>query len=280
MSLSSDEFLMNPAPIRFVPQLLPRLWGSESWEVSPLRGNESVVADGDHKGLRISELYPDFPLLLKFLDARDDLSIQVHPSDELARRKYGACGKTEMWYIVAAQRGACIWLGFNRVVSRAEYECAVGEGRLVELLEKRPVKAGEAYFVPAGTIHSIGRGVLLAEVQQPSDITYRIDDWGRTDAAGKPRELHAAEALEAIDFSAPRELKITLPLRTPWFSVDLLALDGARSRPIAGPYLIYMCTAGSATINGSPIEAGQTLLLPAALGRAEIAGKATLLEIH
>lgn len=299
---------MEAYPLKFNELLMPRLWGGqelgrvlgkhlpsteekigESWEVSGVPGHESVVAGGPLKGKRLGELYPDFELLIKFIDAQDDLSIQVHPDDALARQRHGCNGKTEMWYVVDAKPQACLYVGFARQTAREEYLRAVEQGRLSELLKREPVKAGDAFFIPAGTIHAIGAGCLIAEIQQSSDITYRVDDWGRVDEQGRPREMHTAQALDAIDFGAPRELNITrspqpdvaVPMAvTDYFTTNLLQVADHYHRAIPAGPMIYICTEGRATINGEEIEMGQTLLVPEAMKTIDIRGNATLLEVY
>ena len=156
---------------------------------------------GDLLGDKVYEQYGlGFPLLIKYIDATDDLSVQVHPDDKLAQERYGMNGKTEMWYVIEADEGAGLYVGFKDGVTRDQYWDAVEAGTVDQLLRFYPVKKGELYFIPAGTVHAIGRGVLLAEIQQPSDVTYRIFDWNRVDDNGNSRELHVDEAFDAIHF--------------------------------------------------------------------------------
>ena len=189
----------------------------ESWELSGIEGSESVVSEGEQVGSTLPELVAregaalvgeknlarfgtEFPLLIKFIDAHNDLSIQVHPDDTLAMARHGKRGKTEMWYILDAEPQASLIAGFNTSIDSAQYEQLVAEDRLVEVLARHSVKAGDCFFLPAGRVHAIGAGTLLAEIQQTSDITYRIYDYGRMGLDGKPRELHTEEAREAIDY--------------------------------------------------------------------------------
>ena len=223
-------------PLKFKPFFKEKIWGGdkirkilhrpvadmkncgESWEISAIEDNVSVVANGffaDDNDLNelievyMGELLGDkvydkyglgFPLLIKYIDATDDLSVQVHPDDKLAQERYGMNGKTEMWYVIQADEGAGLYVGFKDGVTRDQYWDAVEEGTVDELLRFYPVKKGDLFFIPAGTVHAIGRGVLLAEIQQPSDVTYRIFDWNRVDANGNSRELHVDEAFDAIHF--------------------------------------------------------------------------------
>lgn len=223
-------------PLKFKPFFKEKIWGGtkikgvlhrpvanmancgESWEISAIEDNVSVVDNGflaDENDLNelievyMGELLGDkvydqyglgFPLLIKYIDAAEDLSVQVHPDDKLAQERYGMNGKTEMWYVIEADEGAGLYVGFKEGVTREQYCDAVEAGTVDQLLRFYPVKKGELYFIPAGTVHAIGKGVLLAEIQQPSDVTYRIFDWNRVDDQGNSRELHVDEALDAIHF--------------------------------------------------------------------------------
>ena len=223
-------------PLKFKPFFKEKIWGGdkikkilhrpvadmkncgESWEISAIEDNVSVVANGffaDDNDLNelievyMGELLGDkvydkyglgFPLLIKYIDATDDLSVQVHPDDKLAQERYGMNGKTEMWYVIQADEGAGLYVGFEDGVTRDQYWDAVESGTIDQLLSFYPVKKGDVFFIPAGTVHAIGKGVLLAEIQQPSDVTYRIFDWNRVDEQGNSRELHVDEAFDAIHF--------------------------------------------------------------------------------
>ncbi len=189
----------------------------ESWELSGVKGSESVVTEGDHIGCILPELVAregaalvgkknlerfgeEFPLLIKFIDARDNLSIQVHPDDALSMARHGKKGKTEMWYILDAEQDASLISGFSHPITPEEYTALIHENRITEVLARHAVKAGDCFFLPAGRVHAIGAGTLLAEIQQTSDVTYRVYDYGRMGLDGKPRELHIDEAREAIDY--------------------------------------------------------------------------------
>ncbi len=223
-------------PLKFKPFFKDKIWGGnkiekllkrpvgnmencgESWEISAIEDNVSVVANGflsNENDLNelievyMGELVGDnvydkfglgFPLLIKYIDATDDLSVQVHPNDKLAQKRYGMNGKTEIWYVIDAEEGAGLYVGFKSGVTRQEYWDAVENGTIDMLLNFHTVKKGDLFFIPAGTVHAIGKGVLLAEIQQPSDVTYRIFDWNRTDENGIGRELHIDEAFDAIVF--------------------------------------------------------------------------------
>ena len=222
-------------PLKFIPILKHTLWGGkklgtilakhtstnksygESWEISGVEGNISKVAAGAHKDQNLTELIQKykgklmgdrvyqrfgnlFPLLIKFIDANQDLSIQVHPDDTLAQRRHNSFGKSEMWYVIDAEDGATLISGFNKATSRTEYLNYFNSGKLTELLNREHVVNDDVFYLPAGRVHTIGRGLLIAEIQQSSDITYRIYDFDRVDKEGKKRELHVNEALDAIDF--------------------------------------------------------------------------------
>ncbi len=262
-------------PLKFKPLLKERIWGGsrmrsvlgkrlpsgkkigESWELSGVEGDLSVVANGYLAGNDIEELIEvymgdlvgdtvyekfgvEFPLLIKFIDAAEALSIQVHPDDALAAERHNAYGKTEMWYVLDSDADANLYLGFNRNVSREEYLDSVEAGTLSDMLTRVDVKPGDAYFIPAGTIHSIGGGVMVLEIQQTSDITYRVFDWNRTDKDGNSRELHTDLAVDAMDFHRRDDLDITVvpkpheavPMQScDYFASSLLSVDGTMVRP-------------------------------------------------
>jgi mannose-6-phosphate isomerase len=223
-------------PLKFKPIIKPTIWGGkklgeilnkpigdietcgESWEISGVEGNISEVEEGALKGETLTMLiqkykgeligdriYKDFgimfPLLIKFIDANQDLSIQVHPDDDLAKKRHNSFGKTEMWYVIDAEDGATLISGFNKATNRDEYLDHFNSGRLTDLLNREQVLNDDVFYLPAGRVHTIGQGLLIAEIQQTSDITYRIYDFDRVDKNGNKRELHVDEALDAIDFS-------------------------------------------------------------------------------
>lgn len=231
-------------PLLFTPILKPTIWGGkklasvldkpatdiescgESWEISGVPNNISVVANGPLADVGLTDLIKEykgellgkavyqkygekFPLLIKFIDATQDLSIQVHPNDDLARRRHDSFGKTEMWYVVDAEEGATLISGFKKETSKEEYLEYFNSGRLTDLLNQELVSNDEVYFLPAGRVHTIGKGLLIAEIQQTSDITYRIYDFDRVDQDGNKRELHVEEALDAIDFKYYDNIKTT-----------------------------------------------------------------------
>lgn len=274
----------------------------ESWEISGVPGDESVVAEGPYAGQRLTELieaHPEallgprvlerfgteFPILIKFIDAKQDLSIQLHPDDRLARTRHNSFGKTEMWYIMDADKGAKLIVGFERDVTRAEYQEALAGGRLTDLLHYRAVKTGDGIFIPAGKIHAIGAGVLLAEIQQSSDVTYRVYDFDRRDAAGKLRELHTDLALDAMDYKRRDDFILDYPRRpdqpatmaqTPYFTTNYLHLTRPYDTALGGrgAFTIYLCVSGEARVclgeAHALLKTGETLLIPAAADRLRV----------
>ena len=234
---------------------------------------------GDLVGDRVYEQYgAEFPLLLKIIDSNRDLSIQVHPNDELADEEHGLRGKTEMWYVLDAEEDAYITLGFNRYVSKAEYIERVATSNLEEVLQKYPVKKGDVYFIPAGMVHSIGKGCLIMEVQQASDITYRIYDYNRKDADGNLRELHTELAQKAIDYENWQGRKITLQpaqngivnlVECPYFQVNEMQIDKPKEYDLApiNSFVLLSCVEGHVTLKWDDdyitLVEGETVLIPA-----------------
>lgn len=318
-------------PIRFRPVLKETMWGGnalkerfrkkaaagaligESWEITGMTDDSSMVANGYLKGNtleEIAEVYMDellgesvydrygteFPLLIKIIDANDRLSIQVHPDDRLAEERHHAWGKTEMWYVIDAKPGAVIYTGFRKKITREEYLERLAAKTLEETINVTPVRAGDAFFIPAGMVHAIGAGVLLAEIQQTSDVTYRIYDWDRTDASGKPREMHTALALDAINFNLDTnnlirkesELNRTVLLaESPYFRTGLIRFDSPiiKDYSLTDSFVIYLCTESMVVVecfgHREEIRAGETVLIPASADNVVIIpqGTATLLEV-
>ncbi len=295
---------MNPYPLKFRPIYKELIWGGhklrnilgkdfpadkkigESWELADLPNDKSVVANGEFAGQTISELLqkypqeltdkkyiPPFGLLIKFIDAADVLSVQVHPDKEAVKRLKTGSPKTECWYIIEAENGACIYKGLKSGTTKEQFEQSIKNGRCAELLNKVPVKAGQCHFLPAGTVHAIGAGILLAEVQTPSDTTFRVFDWNRLQN-GKPRQLHIAEAIESINFNQKiTDLPITTSGRlvdTEFFKIDKITAQGGTSNKIAeGITKVIIIISGSGRLISKDSQAvdfakGQTILLPAA----------------
>lgn len=282
----------------------------ESWELSALPGRESVVAGGDDAGLTLTQLVgrygPDlvgrevsdrygdrFPLLIKLIDARRDLSVQVHPDDAMARRLHGCDGKNEMWYVLHADDGAQIYTGFNRTLSPQELDERLSDGTLLDVVNAVKSKPGDTFYIPAGQIHSIGAGNLLVEIQHSSDITYRVWDYNRRDAQGNLRQLHVEQAREALDYGARQGLVqdrrrlapgLTRLVDCSDFAVTLLELDGsyALPNPECHTFVALVCVQGDAVLEvaGMPavtLRQGETALVPAIAARVDMSGSARML---
>lgn len=317
----------NWYPLVFEPILKDRIWGGtklqellnkkitspttgESWELSTVSGDVSIVKNGSLQGKSLNELiekYPaeilgtkiykqfgkQFPLLFKFLDAREDLSIQLHPNDELAKRRHNSFGKTEMWYVMQADEGARIIVGFKEKSSPAEYLQHLENKTLTTTLEEIPVKKGDVFFLETGTIHAIGAGIVIAEIQQTSDITYRIYDFDRKDAQGNTRELHNDLALEAINYNkvdAYKKYNKTIntsneAVNCPYFTTNFIPLDGTMSfSEKSESFHVFMCTDGEFDLvydnHKFSFQKGETILLPAIITNYNLIGKASILEIY
>lgn len=307
---------MNLYPLKFTPIPKEKIWGGnrlntvlhkefdtnlktgESWEISGLEGDISVVKNGFLAGNDLEELIEvymgelvgdkvydqfgiEFPLLIKFLDASDNLSVQVHPDNEFALEKHKAYGKTEMWYIVETEKNAELLLGFNQAMNKNLFLDSIQNGNLPDFLNKEKAEADSCYLIPSGRIHAIGKGVLLAEIQQTSDINYRIYDWERRDAQGNSRELHLDLAKEALDYTFEKkhrtdfESKInesTELIRCPFFTTQILEFN----KPIENDYfnldsfVIYICLDGACILQiegeeSVSLSKGETVLIPASI---------------
>ena len=268
---------------KFTPIRKTLVWGTEDWVISGVPGSESVVAEGPEAGKKITELYPGtFPLLIKFIDAKRDLSIQVHPGDELAAKRHGCSGKTEMWYVIGAEPGAKLISGLKQQITPDEYVRLVEEHRITEVLAEHAVAPGDVFYMPSGRIHSIGGGCFLAEIQQTSDITYRIYDYNRPGLDGKPRQLHTQEAKEAIDYHVypeyrtPYAAKQNTPvelIRCPYFTTELYELTSPSFAGLTGesPFLIAIGHHDTGTLKTAQDEKklspGEAVLIPATEGK-------------
>ncbi|MDR2969637.1 MAG: class I mannose-6-phosphate isomerase [Tannerellaceae bacterium] len=300
-------------PLVFKPILKKMIWGGsaicpfkeiepvregigESWELSHVNGNFSIVAEGALEGRSLDELVgmygakllghsimerfgSVFPLLIKFIDAHDDLSIQVHPDDELAMKRHNSFGKTEMWYVIHAEEGASLYSGFKQQIDADEYVRRVKDNTITEVLQRYEVKAGDVFFLPAGRVHAICSGCFIAEVQQTSDITYRIYDYNRKDADGNGRELHTEQAKDAIDYTVYPDYRThydpvaneTVELAgCKYFTANLLDLDKTIMKNVEqlDSFIVYICVEGSAVVvddkfNRLYVCRGETLLVPA-----------------
>ena len=320
-------------PLTFEPIFKDKIWGGqkintilgkdfsplpncgETWEVSGVDGNISVVAEGALKGKNLKELVGEykedlvgkhvyekfgdtFPLLVKFIDANDDLSIQVHPNDELAKERHNSFGKTEMWYILEADEGAKLNSGFNREVTKDEYVKAVADNTLTDILNMEDVHAGDVFFLPAGRVHYIGKGILLAEIQQTSDITYRIYDFDRTDDKGQKRELHTELAVDAINYHHYDDYKTQYEKKrnesvnavtSDYFVTNVLNFDQEvlHDYTHVDSFVILVCVAGALTIQAEggynvPLKMGQCALIPASINSVTLVpdGDMTVLESY
>ena len=317
---------MQLKPLKFEPYLKSVLWGGEqiaeykgittdqhnigeSWEISGVAGHESVVLGGDDAGMNLRELIQKykgalvgekvyaqfgdvFPLLIKIIDAKRDLSVQVHPDDALAKVRHNSYGKTEMWYIIKAYEGAPIYAGLSKQIDPKQYEQCVAENTIMDVIARHDSHAGDLFFLPAGRIHAIGGGNLLAEIQQTSDITYRVYDFGRLDANGNPRELHTEQAKDAIDYTVydnyvgeyDREAKGETPLvKCEYFDVKRVLVDGEISIDAStDSFMVVMCLDGEVTLTDNfgaetVAKKGESILVPAVITSLKAAGKATLL---
>ena len=269
---------------KFTPILKTLVWGTESWVLSGVPGDESVVAEGPEAGKKITDIYPgQFPLLIKFIDTKQDLSVQVHPDDKLAMARYGLNGKTEMWYVIDAAPGASLMSGLKEQITPDDYVRLVEEDRITDVLARHAVSPGDVFFLPAGRIHAIGGGCFLAEIQQTSDLTYRIYDYGRLGLAGKPRQLHTQEAKDAIDYRVYPEYRTKYRMqrdaavelvRCPYFTTELFELTREMTIPgRAGDdkgFLIVIGVSGQVRLRTAQDETvlspGEAVLVPAADG--------------
>ena len=261
---------------------------AESWELSFHKDGESRISTGELLSAAVGEgigrnasEFDTFPILVKLIDARDDLSVQVHPSDEYALANEGENGKTEMWYIVEADEGAGIYLGFSEDVSEADLRTAISENRLTELLNFYPVSAGESYFIPSGTIHAIGKGCLICEIQQNSNITYRVYDYGRVDANGKGRELHVEKALQVADRSKfqKRAFPKGILSACKYFTARKISTSSMITVNVdEGSFLSLTCTRGEGVIGGEQARAGDSFFVPAGYGEVKISGNIELVS--
>jgi mannose-6-phosphate isomerase len=317
----------NLYPLQFEPILKERIWGGEklktvlnkpitskitgeSWELSTVEGDVSTVANGELKGKSLMDLInetPDeilgtrvyerfgkqFPLLFKYLDAREDLSIQVHPNDKLAKERHNSFGKTEMWYVMQADADSRIIVGFKENSSKEEYLKHLHDNTLVSILDDVKAKAGDVFFLETGTVHAIGAGLVVAEIQQTSDITYRLYDFDRVDAQGNKRELHVDLALDAINYNkVDTQKKYDSKANTsnkvvdcPYFTTNFIPLEDKVQVSKSGEtFTVYMCIEGSFEIEYDGFKhtyiKGDTVLVPAAINAFVLSGKASILEIY
>lgn len=315
-------------PIKFIPYLKETIWGGEkiaslkgisttqksigeSWEISGVEGHETVVAEGNDKGKTLSELIAEyredlvgvecfakfgcrFPLLVKFIDAKKDLSIQVHPDDKLAQELHNASGKCEMWYVLSTDKDAIIYTGLSKAITPEEYERRVADDSIVDIIAKYRSKPGDVFYLPSGRIHSIGAGNLLLEIQQTSDITYRIYDFNRVDASGKRRELHTDWAKRAIDFAVypsyhtmekPIDDVESLLVKEFCFDVRKLNISGPTTLDLSEckSFLTLTCIDGETLLSTNnqefiSLKKGETILIPANADSILFKGKASVVS--
>lgn len=320
---------MYRSPLKFQPIYKERLWGGEklktsldkqysasgigeSWEISAVKGDVSQVIEGPYSGKNLDVLIKDFgpellgysvvnrfgsdfPILIKYIDAKLDLSIQVHPSDELAAQRHQSFGKNEMWFIMDHDPNANLILGFQEDCSKKSYQKALEEKKLSTLLNYTPVNKGDAFMIETGTMHAIGAGILLAEIQQTSDITYRVYDFDRRDKNGNLRELHTELALDAINYKAKTDYKKSYKrehntsnqlIHNEYFKTNFLPVNQKMDIKIAGreSFSIYMCIEGEVVLRTEsgqmPMKRGETLMIPACCEQLELQSSgAELLEI-
>ena len=319
-------------PLKFTPIYKDKIWGGnkinsvlnkdfgnlpncgESWELSGVEDNVSVVSNGFLAGNTLEELIEvymsdlvgekvfenfgiEFPLLIKFIDANDDLSIQVHPGDEMAAKRHNSFGKTEMWYVMQADLGSKLQSGFNQEVNEDKYLFKLEHNELTDILNFEEVTSGDVFFIPAGMVHAIGKGVVVAEIQQSSDITYRIYDYKRKDDQGNERELHTEQALDVINFEASKnpktdykvQLNEIVPLvECEYFTTNMIRFDAPVTRNFGtiDSFVAYMCLEGNMVIESGAektvVKKGDTLLIPASLNEIGLIpdGEVTLLEVY
>ena len=315
-------------PLKFEPILKEKIWGGdklihnlhkksdaknigESWEISDVEGAISFVKNGSLAGTSLKELVSiyksellgknnfenfgvNFPLLIKFIDAKQDLSVQVHPNDELSKKRHNSFGKTEMWYIMQADDDARLILGFNKTIKKQEYLRLLKEKKILSVLKDVTVKKGDVFFIEPGTVHVIGAGVMLVEIQQTSDITYRIYDFDRVDSEGNKRELHTELAIDALNFNDKIDTKRTYTSLTnklnkvvqcQYFKTNFIPVDGLIELDYSATdsFVIFICLEGNASIsingNEETITIGETILVPASTVIAKVNGICNLLEV-
>lgn len=313
MSISKEEKMLYP--LKFKTIFKDKIWGGqkiktylgkdfaplpncgETWEISGVKSDVSIIANGTLSGTSLADLLAsekenlvgksvynrfgnEFPLLIKFIDANEDLSIQVHPDDELAKKRHNSFGKTEMWYVIQADEGSSLIAGFNQAMDRELYLKKFNAGKLTDILNKEEVKADDVFFLPAGRVHTIGKGLLIAEIQQTSDITYRIYDFDRVDDKGNKRELHTEEALDAIDYNFYEEYKTKYKaianqpielVSCPYFTTNVLnyTQETVRDYSALDSFVIHICLAGSYILKYGaeelPVNMGDCILIPATM---------------
>lgn len=313
-------------PLKFKPILKSTIWGGnkiipfkhldcqqeqvgESWEISDVKGDESIVANGSDAGKNLTEMvnvYKEklvgkenyarfngkFPLLIKFIDAQQDLSIQVHPNDELAMKRHNSMGKTEMWYVIGATEGAHLRSGLSKQITPEEYAQRIADNTICDVLADYPIHPGDVFFLPAGRIHSIGAGSFIAEIQQTSNVTYRIYDFNRKDKDGNTRELHTELSKDAIDYTVyedyrthytPKQNEGVELVECPYFTTSVYDLTEPMNIDYSelDSFVIYICMEGACTVtdnegNSLELQAGESVLFPATTQNVEVQPKGSV----
>ncbi|MBP0956246.1 MAG: class I mannose-6-phosphate isomerase [Oscillospiraceae bacterium] len=316
-------------PIKLKPAFKDYLWGgtrlrddfgkdcdfekiAESWELSCHKDGNSVVAEGEFAGLTLAEYiekngkkvlgtncdkFENFPILIKLIDAKDNLSVQVHPDNEYAMRVEGEYGKTEMWYIVDCDEGATLLYGFKHEISKEEFRERIENNTLLEVTNAVPVKKGDVFFIQAGTLHAIGKGILIAEIQQNSNTTYRIYDYGRVGADGKPRQLHIDKAVDVTNLCPAKPYPVTDPVQKDgwsekrlssceYFTVDALEIDTRASLEADNKSFVHIlvteggCVFSAENSSAAELGKGDSLFVPAGLGKFELTGSCSAVMTH
>lgn len=316
---------------KFKPILKEKIWGGEklmevlnktsnktnigeSWEISDVEKDTSIVANGALKGKSLKEIIGEFkgdlvgekvyakfgdnfPLLIKFIDAKEALSIQLHPNDKLAKKLHNSFGKTEMWYVMQADKHSNLIIGFKNLTTPEQYLYHLKNKTLTDILNIEKVKKGDAYFIPTGRVHAIGAGVMLAEIQQTSDVTYRIYDWDREDDNGNLRELHTKEAIKAIEYKSEvsfkskykkTENKTSQIVSCKYFTTNFLPIIGEvnLNNTDKDSFVVYMCVSGEVIFSienqSEKLKIGETILIPASVGILNVSSeeKSELLEVY
>ena len=313
-------------PLKFKPILKSTIWGGnkiipfkhldcqqeqvgESWEISDVKGDESIVANGSDAGKNLTEMVNEykeklvgkenyarfngkFPLLIKFIDAQQDLSIQVHPNDELAMKRHNSMGKTEMWYVIGATEGAHLRSGLSKQITPEEYAQRIADNTICDVLADYPIHPGDVFFLPAGRIHSIGAGSFIAEIQQTSNVTYRIYDFNRKDKNGNTRELHTELSKYAIDYTVyedyrahytPKQNEGVELVECPYFTTSVYDLPEPMNIDYSelDSFVIYICMEGACTVtdnegNSLELQAGESVLFPATTQNVEVQPKGSV----
>lgn len=300
--------------LKLTPALKDYLWGgtrlkteykmetdlekvAEAWVLSTHKDGPSVVQNGELIGKTLTEAvecfgkeclglrgaaFSYFPILIKLIDAKDDLSVQVHPSDDYALRTEGEYGKTEMWYIVDCEEGATLYYGLKEPITRQKLREVISDNTLTDYLNRVPVKKGDVFFIPAGTIHAIGKGILIAEIQQNSNTTYRVSDYGRLGADGKPRPLHIDKAVEVADLTPvtpQKELPVGCLAQSPYFEVFLHRVEQTAELSVGSEsFSSLLCLEGTVRFGDITLCKGECAFIPAGTGRVVLEGNATLIE--